>query len=60
MIRFGFIFLAIILFGFPSETKAVDLSGKRVEIIVPAGAGGGLTRNARAMAKNFLVITKTL
>ena len=53
MIRFGFIFLAIILFGFPSETKAADLSGKRVEIIVPAGAGGGLTRNARAMAKNF-------
>ena len=49
MIRFGFIFLTIILFGFPSETKAVDLSGKRVEIIVPAGAGGRLTRNALSL-----------
>ena len=46
-------FTAAACLFFSSNSNAVDFSGKRVEIIVPAGAGGGLTRNARAFAKHF-------
>ena len=53
MKRFIFMFVAAACFLFSSNSRAVDFSGKRIEIIVPAGAGGGLTRNARVFAKHF-------
>ena len=37
----------------PHAANAVDFAGKTIEVIVPSGAGGGLTRNARRFTKNF-------
>jgi len=37
----------------PQDASAQNFAGKTVEVIVPAGAGGGLTRNARRFTKNF-------
>ena len=33
--------------------QAQNFKGKTIEVIVPAGAGGGLTRSAQAFVKNF-------
>ena len=39
--------------GSTSPADAQALKGKTIEMIVPAGAGGGLTRNARRFAQFF-------
>ena len=36
-----------------APAQAQNFKGKTIEVIVPAGAGGGLTRNAQAYFKNF-------
>jgi len=41
------------LTAMPQDTTAQSFAGKTIEVIVPAGAGGGLTRNARRFTKNF-------
>ena len=45
--------LAIGYAGLPQEPLAQRFAGKTIEIIVPGGAGGGLTRNARRFIKHF-------
>ena len=37
----------------PQAATAANFAGKTIEVIVPSGAGGGLTRNARRFTKNF-------
>ena len=37
----------------PQAANAANFAGKTIEVIVPSGAGGGLTRNARRFTKNF-------
>ena len=37
----------------PHAANAANFAGKTIEVIVPSGAGGGLTRNARRFTKNF-------
>ena len=48
--------LGIAAFGFISAgniAEAQHFKGKTIEVIVPAGAGGGLTRNTRRFTKNW-------
>ena len=45
--------LAAFTFGISSQSEAQYFKGKTIEIIVPAGAGGGLTRNARRFVQNY-------
>ena len=37
-----------------TQAAAQDFSGKTIELIVPAGAGGGLSRQAQRFAKTFV------
>ena len=37
----------------PKAATAANFAGKTIEVIVPSGAGGGLTRNARRFTKNL-------
>jgi tripartite-type tricarboxylate transporter receptor subunit TctC len=42
-----------IIWGTAAPAEAQYFKGKTIEVIVPAGAGGGLTRNARRFVQNF-------
>ncbi len=43
--------VGLVFGGFPAAAQ--DFSGKKIELIVPAGAGGGLSRQAQRFAKTF-------
>ncbi len=43
--------IAMVVGGLPAHAQ--DFAGKTIQLIVPAGAGGGLSRNAQRFAKTF-------
>ena len=56
LMKFGFILssaVALIMIEAPKTASAQSFAGKTIEVIVPSGAGGGLTRNARRFTKNL-------
>jgi hypothetical protein len=56
LLKFGFILAsaaALFMIEAPKTASAQSFAGKTIEVIVPSGAGGGLTRNARRFTKNL-------